>query len=263
MSETHTRPGIVELKPNIFQLRAERPGSHVYLIKGSNKNVLIDTGTSSNYPNLARGLEELGLKPSHIHLIILTHEHFDHTGACSYFFDTAVIAAHSLAANKISLQDEFVMMSKYLDAGSQPFRADIWLHDNSLIDLGNYRIKVMHTPGHCSGCICLYEPSKRLLFTGDTVLAGGVLPGILGSGNVSDYIESLQRLRAIKLDEIFPGHGKISETPAEDLEKALEYSQGLLEESKALFEVLDTKATYERYFSDIRKQPPVKAAAKA
>lgn len=146
------------------------------------------------------------------------------------------------------------MMSKYLDGASKPFRADIWLHDNSVIDLGNYRIRVMHTPGHCSGCICLYEPSMRVLFTGDTVLAGGVLSGILGSGNVSDYIVSLQRLNAIRVDEFYPGHGKISKTPREDLEKALENSRELLEESKALFEAIDTKSTYERYFSDIRKQ---------
>jgi len=189
---------IVELKPDVFQLRSERPGSHVYLIKGLTKNVLIDTGTASNYSNLAQGLVELGLQPSQIHLVILTHEHFDHTGACSHFFETAVIGAHPLAANKISLQDEFVMMGKYLDGASKPFRADIWLQDSSVIDLGNYRITVIHTPGHCSGCICLYEPNMRVLFTGDTVLAGGVLSGILGSGNVSDYIVSLQRLSAMR-----------------------------------------------------------------
>ncbi len=254
MSESLRKAKIAELKPGIFQLRSERPGSHVYLIKGFNKNVLIDTGTASNYSNLTQGMAELGLRPSQIHLIILTHEHFDHIGACSHFFETAVIGAHPLAANKISLQDEFVMMSKYLDGASKPFRADIWLHDNSVIDLGNYRIRVMHTPGHCSGCICLYEPSMRVLFTGDTVLAGGVLSGILGSGNVSDYIVSLQRLNAIRVDEFYPGHGKISKTPREDLEKALENSRELLEESKALFEAIDTKSTYERYFSDIRKQ---------
>ena len=255
MSEQLQKPKIIELKPGIFQLRSERPGSHVYLIKGTNKNVLIDTGTSSNYPNLVRGLEELDLKPSQIHLILLTHEHFDHTGACSNFFETAVIGAHPLAASKISLQDEFVIMSRYLDGASKPFRADIWLQDNSYIDLGNYKVRVMHTPGHCSGCICLLELSSRLLFTGDTVLAGGVLSGILGSGNVSDYIVSLQRLNTIKIDEFYPGHGRISLTPQEDLKKALENSLELLDESKALFEAIDTKSTYERYFSDIRKQP--------
>jgi hydroxyacylglutathione hydrolase len=260
MSESLQKAKIAELKPGIFQLRSERPGSHVYLIEGLNKNVLIDTGTASNYSNLTQGMAELGLRPSQIHLIILTPEHFDHIGACSHFFETAVIGAHPLAANKISLQDEFVMMSKYLDGASKPFRADIWLHDNSVIDLGNYRIRVMHTPGHCSGCICLYEPSMRVLFTGDTVLAGGVLSGILGSGNVSDYIVSLQRLNAIRVDEFYPGHGKISKTPREDLEKALENSRELLEESKALFEAIDTKSTYERYFSDIRKQSPNKSA---
>jgi len=98
----------------------------------------------------------------------------------------------------------------------------------------------------------------RLLFTGDTVLAGGMLSGILGSGNVSDYIVSLERLSAIKVDEFYPGHGKISVTPREDLANALENSHGLLEESKALFEAIDTKSAYERYFSDIRKRSPVK-----
>jgi glyoxylase-like metal-dependent hydrolase (beta-lactamase superfamily II) len=258
MSEPHKKAKIAELKPGIFQLRSERPGSHVYLIKGLNKNVLIDTGTASNYPNLTQGLAELGLKPSQIHLIILTHEHFDHIGACSNFFETAVVGAHPLAANKISLQDEFVMMAKYLDVTSQPFRADIWLHDNSVIDLGNYRIRVIHTPGHCSGCICLYEPTMKLLFTGDTVLAGGLLSGILGSGNISDYINSLQRLSSLHVDEFYPGHGRISLTPRQDLAKALEDSLTHMEECKALFGALDTKSTYEHYFAAISGQHPVR-----
>ena len=258
MNEPPKKVRITELRPNIFQIRSERPGSHVYLVRGLKKNVLIDTGTASNYPILRDSLKEVGVKPSKIHLIILTHEHFDHIGATSYFFQTAVTAAHSLAANKIDLQDEFVTMGKYLDYKAKRFRADIWLHDNSVIDLGNYKLRVMHTPGHCSGCICLYEPNLRLLFTGDTVLAGGVLSGILGSGNISDYINSLQRLSALRVDEFYPGHGRISLTPEQDLAKALEDSHIHMEESKALFEVLDTKSTYEHYFAAIRGQQPVK-----
>ncbi|SPF48695.1 conserved hypothetical protein [Syntrophobacter sp. SbD1] len=258
MNEPPKKSRILELRPNIFQIRSERPGSHVYLVRGLNKNVLIDTGTDSNYPNLTDSLEEIGLKPSDIHLIILTHEHFDHIGAGSYFFQTAVIAAHCLAANKIDLQDEFVTMGKYLDCKAKRVRVDIWLQDNSVIDLGNYRLIVIHAPGHCSGCICLYEPNHRLLFTGDTVMAGGVLSGILGSGNISDYISSLQRLSTLRVDEFYPGHGRISLTPQQDLAKALEDSNTHLEESKALFEALDTKSTYERYFAAIRGQPPVR-----
>ncbi|MFZ2446796.1 MAG: MBL fold metallo-hydrolase [Syntrophobacteraceae bacterium] len=254
---------IVELRSDIFQIRSERPGSHVYLVKGTAKNILIDTGTHANYPNLVECLAQAGLAPEDIHLIVLTHEHFDHIGASAFFARKAIIAAHAHAANKIDLHDDFVMMSKYMDGAAQAFRADLWLQEQTQIDLGNYKITVMHTPGHCSGCICLYEPNQRVLFTGDTVLAGGVLSGILGSGNISDYINSLERLNALRIDEFFPGHGRVSYSPAEDLAKALENSKLLMEESKALFDAIDTKSTYEGYFAALRKQPPPKVAKTA
>lgn len=255
MAATEARPNIVELKPNIFQIRVERPGSHVYLIKGKVKNLLIDTGTAALFPNLKDRLADVGLKPIDIHLIILTHEHFDHIGATPFFFETAVIAAHSLAANKIQLQDEFVMMGKYYDVPAKPFHADFWLEGDTMIELGNYRLRVLHTPGHCSGCICLYEPDHRLLFTGDTVLGGGLLSGIYASGSISDYVNSVQRLSNLRVEELYPGHGRISTTPQEDLHKALEDSRAILEDSKVLFEALDTKATFERLFSAWRKFP--------
>ncbi len=57
----------------------------------------------------------------------LTNEHFDHSGATCFFFQTAVAAAHRLAANKIALQDDLVTMIRSADATSVPFRADVWL----------------------------------------------------------------------------------------------------------------------------------------
>jgi hypothetical protein len=62
-------------------------------------------------------------------------------------------------------------------------------------------------------------------------------------------------LSALKIDEIYPGHGKISTSPSEDLNKALKAGKTLLEESKVLFEALDTKATFERLFMAARKFP--------
>jgi glyoxylase-like metal-dependent hydrolase (beta-lactamase superfamily II) len=246
---------IIELRPDIYQIRVDRPGSHVYLIKGEVKNVLIDTGIAANFSNLKDRLKEVKLKPEDIHLIILTHEHFDHIGASSFFFDTAVLAAHRLAANKIQLQDEFVMMSKYFDRLAKPFHADIYLEGDTMIELGNYRLQIMHTPGHTSGCICLYEPNHKLLFTGDTVLADGVLSGVFASGSISDYHMSLQRLSGLRTEEIYPGHGRISTSPDQDIQKALEDTRSLLEDSKMLFEALDTKATFERLFFSWRKFP--------
>jgi len=85
---------------------------------------------------------------------------------------------------------------------------------------------------------CLYEPNERLLFTGDTVFAGGTLSGIFGSGNISDYMNSLERLSARRVGELYPGHGWLSDDPEEDIRRGLEYARALFEDTKILFEAL-------------------------
>jgi glyoxylase-like metal-dependent hydrolase (beta-lactamase superfamily II) len=226
---------VVELATGIYQFRGEKPGSHVYLIKGDSKNVLIDTGVAGKFQVLKGRLAELGLRPRDINLVILTHEHYDHIGATAFFHQTAVVAAHRLAANKLELQDEFVTFLKR-DQPSKPFWVDVWLEDGSIIDLGNYELQVIHTPGHTSGCICLYEPRAGLLFTGDTVFAGGTLSEIAVGGNVSDYVNSVRRLSNLKIKQLYPGHGRVSITPDEDLPKAIVYAQTMLDDCKAFFE---------------------------
>ncbi|MDH4291273.1 MAG: MBL fold metallo-hydrolase [Dehalococcoidia bacterium] len=227
---------VIELAAGIYQFHGEKPGSHVYLIKGDTKNALIDTGVAGKFPVLKRRLTELGLHVKDVNLIILTHEHYDHIGATAFFHRTAVVAAHRLAANKLELQDEFVTFRKYKDQPSKPFWVDVWLEDDSMIDLGNYELQVVHTPGHTSGCICLYEPRTGLLFTGDTVFAGGTLSEIAVGGNVSDYVNSVRRLSNLKVKQLFPGHGRVSSTPDEDLPKAIVYAQTMLDDCKAFFE---------------------------
>lgn len=229
---------VVKIRPDIYQIRSEKPGSHVYVIKGTNKNVMIDTGMTANFTLLTQRLGEIGLAQSDINLIILTHEHFDHIGATTFFFDTAIVCAHRLAANKIELQDEFVTGNKYNNVPCKPFHAHMWLENDTLIELGNHRLRAVHTPGHTSGCLCLYEPDERLLFTGDTVFAGGTLSGIFTSGNISDYMNSLLRLSTLRVDEFYPGHGWPSTTPESDMRAAVGQARALFEDSKILFEAL-------------------------
>ena len=229
-------PQVTELVRGIYQFRGEKPGSHAYLVRGATKNVLIDTGVAGKFPVLKHRLAELGLHVRDVSLVILTHEHYDHIGATAFFHRSALVAAHRLAANKVELQDEFVTFKKYRDECSKPFWVDVWLESGSVIDLGNYELQVLHTPGHTSGCICLYEPSRGLLFTGDTVFAGGTLSEIAVGGNVSDYVNSVRRLSSLKIRQIYPGHGRVSSTPDEDLAKAIVYAQTMLDECKTFFE---------------------------
>jgi glyoxylase-like metal-dependent hydrolase (beta-lactamase superfamily II) len=240
-----TNDNIVELHDNVFQIRTAGAGCHVYLIKGTDKRILIDTGTAENFPELKEGLGLLGLGVEDIDIVILSHEHFDHIGAATFFFEKSIIAAHTLAANKIELQDEFTTLHQYRNLPDKPLRIHLWLEDGITFDLGNYQLQTLYTPGHTSGCICLYEPGNELLFSGDTVFSGGTVSDIRASGNASDYYTSLRRLSSIKVEHIYPAHGWLSESPGEDIEKALQRTRALFEESKVLFAALSQKVLRE------------------
>jgi glyoxylase-like metal-dependent hydrolase (beta-lactamase superfamily II) len=225
---------ITELCPNIFLIRGEEKSSHSYLIRGDYKNLLIDSGVDKNFPRLQKSMLALGLKIRDIDIVVNTHEHFDHIGANRYFQDYALIAAHRFAAIKITMEDRYVTMYESGDLNEPSLKVHIWLENRSRFDLGNYSLEVLHTPGHTSGSICIYEPARKILFTGDTLFAGGKLSYIGESGSVGDYINSISHLAARKINEFYPGHGEISKTPEEDMQKALTNAEALLREEEGV-----------------------------
>ncbi len=224
---------IKEVHENVFQIMGKRPTCHVYLVKTDIKNVLIDTGIDIKFDNLKESLAKLGLEISDIDLIINTHEHFDHIGANKYFFETSIIAAGRYAATKIEQQDEYVTMYGKYEADHYRTKPNLWLENRTLFDFSDVHLKIIETPGHTSGCISIYEPFKRFLFSGDTVFSNGTLSLIAPSGSAGDYVNSIERLNTLKINYIFPGHGKISEKPEEDLIIASENAKKKLQKSTA------------------------------
>ncbi|MBU1054369.1 MAG: MBL fold metallo-hydrolase [Proteobacteria bacterium] len=225
---------ITELHPNIFWFKGEDTSSHSYLIRGDYKNVLIDSGVDRNFSKLQEYLLAIRLKVSDIDIVINTHEHFDHLGANRYFQDYALIAAHRFAATKITTEDRYVTMYKSGDLNEPPLRVHLWLENRFRFDLGNYSLEVVHTPGHTSGSICIYEFTRKLLFTGDTLFSGGTLSYIGESGSVGDYINSISLLETRKINELYPGHGDISMSPEEDMNKAIMNAKALLKNNEGV-----------------------------
>jgi len=217
-----------EIQKDIYLLRGEGKGSHNYLIRGSYLNVLIDSGLDQNFHFLQEQLLRLGLKVRDVDLVINTHEHLDHIGANRYFQESSLIAAHRFAATKITLEDHYVTLYRSGDRNELPLRVHLWLENRSFFDLGSHTLEVIHTPGHTSGSICIYEFKTKVLFSGDTVFAGGTLSYIAESGSVGDYVNSITRLEARKISEIFPSHGNISKNPGEDLSQAIVNAKKLL-----------------------------------
>jgi len=227
---SESKETITELNPGIFQIRGLNGSSHSYVIKGDYMNVMIDSGSDQNFLVLQRGLRKIGMKVRDVNLIINSHEHCDHIGANRYFQETSMIAAYRLAASKMVSGDYYVTMYKGNDLNEIPLRVHLWLENMTRIDLGNYSLRVFHTPGHTSGCISIIETTRGLLFSADSVFAGGTLSYIAESGSIGDYLDSLTRLRCFDLHALYPGHGRISTTPLDDIDKALANAQGVLDD---------------------------------
>ena len=183
---------------------------------------------------MQKALLRLGFKIRDIDIVINTHEHFDHIGANRYFQDYSLIAAHRFAAIKITVEDRYVTMYKPSDLNEPSLKVHLWLENRFRFDLGNYSLEVIHTPGHTSGSICIYEITRKILFTGDTLFAGGTLSYIGESGSVGDYINSISLLEARKINELYPGHGKISKTPEEDMRRAILNAKALIKDGEGI-----------------------------
>lgn len=149
-------------------------------------------------------LEKDGLRAKYI---INTHGHIDHmAGNRSLQGDTgAEILIHR--ADAVCLTDFRLNGSQLLglDVVSPP--AGRQLEDGDVIELGGLRLKVLHTPGHTPGCICLL--CGGTLFSGDTLFASSVGRTDLPGGSHEEIINSIRGKLMVLPDEtvVRPGHG--------------------------------------------------------
>jgi len=239
--------------PDVYQVRFKNRAANAYLVVGSKRTIMIDVGLSSNYSHLLTCLDHVGVTPDKIDLVVLSHEHLDHVGAAYYFNNgRTFVAAHRLAANKIMLRDDFSMLRKMFNEPNVPIDIDLWLEEGNVIDLGNFRLDVMHTPGHTSACMTLFDRDRGLLFAADTLMPGGVMGGVFGSGSIADYIQSLERLRGLNSRILLSGHGRLSDTPQEDVRIAIQRSHGLLSDTAQLFDALDARSNFEPIMQSVR-----------
>jgi glyoxylase-like metal-dependent hydrolase (beta-lactamase superfamily II) len=242
---------LIEAADNVYQIRFNSRAANAYLVKGSARTIMIDVGLSSNFSHVLKCLGQVGITPAMIDMVVLSHEHLDHIGAAHHFAGS-YIAAHRLAANKIRLRDDFSMLRKMFREPNVPIHVDLWLEEGNLLDLGDFRLDVMYTPGHTSACITLFDPDKGLLFAADTLMPGGVMGGVFGSGSISDYIQSLERIKGLNARVLLPGHGRLSDAPQDDVRIALRRSHALLHDTAELFDALDARANFEPIMQSVR-----------
>jgi len=142
--------------------------------------------------------------------IVLTHCHGDHMAGVQSLKEKygGKVLVH--IDDEPGLRDPGVNLADYVGLGTVIIEADSRLNDNDLIHIGDIEFKVIHTPGHTKGGICLYQEDEKILFSGDTIFRGTWGRTDLPTSSFEDIIKSItERIMILPEDTIiYPGHGK-------------------------------------------------------
>lgn len=225
-----------QILPDLYRIIIPLPNSPLkdlnsYVIKSADRNLIIDTGFNRNvcYEAMQEGLHDLDIDLSRTDFM-LTHMHSDHTGLVSRLStDTSKVYISTIdskvfnenidwqAMLDYALQNGFQLEELLQAAESHPgFKYSpkkipefTLLEDSSIIEIGNFRLKCILTPGHTEGHLCLYEEDKQIFFSGDHVLYD-ITPHIESwsyeINSLKNYIKSLDRVRDLPVKLVLPGH---------------------------------------------------------
>ena len=174
---------------------------HILADPRSREAIAIDTAT----PSLAWISDELVARDWTLKLIVSTHGHWDHIG------DNAAVVAHTGADiavhpfDRERLTDPQPLFAPFVIPPSVPA---VDLAEGGVVRFGEIRLRVLHTPGHTEGSVCLYAADDGLLLSGDTLFAAGWGRVDLPGGDPEAMVESLARLTTLEdRTAVLPGHG--------------------------------------------------------
>ena len=184
-----------EMKTQLFVVGVLSTDSYVVHCRKTKDAIVIDPGfeSSSEAQQIINHIEKEALN---VKFIVDTHGHEDH------------VSGNLLLKRKfnapICIHKYDAVLVEDLGAAAPP--ANVVLNEGDTIEFGDVKLKVMHTPGHTPGSICLL--GENVIFTGDTLFAGGIGRTDFAGGSDRDMRFSLARL--LRLPEVlvvYPGHG--------------------------------------------------------
>ena len=202
--------------------------SNMWLVSGSS-SVLIDTGTGvldslsgESYADaVARSIRSV-IGGGGLSAIILTHAHIDHAGGaaglskafgCPIYLGMAEEYVLRTGDRDASVADTFRLPFEPADCTGVP--------EGHVFDLGKHRLRVIDTPGHTVGGICIFDEVTGALFSGDTLFASGIGRTDLPGGSSRKLVESLAKLRNVNITSVYPGHGPSTNNGKLALKQAL------------------------------------------
>lgn len=174
-------------------------GTNTYVIIEENESIIIDP----SYSCTQKVLEIT--KNTKVKYILNTHGHPDHT------WENQKLKEKTNAKLLIHQADSHLLKDPEFQTPI-PFTSSIpdeFLEENKNIILGKLKFKIIHTPGHSPGGVCLYEEKEKIIFTGDTLFKGTYGRTDLHHSNEKEMKNSLKKLAQLPEDvKVYPGHGK-------------------------------------------------------
>jgi glyoxylase-like metal-dependent hydrolase (beta-lactamase superfamily II) len=194
------------LKIHAFETGPVATYAYLVIDEETNAAVIIDAPIDSAQ-RIAEAAAEAGATPG---ALILTHTHWDHTGDAAELkrrFPEMLIYVHP--NDEYRLIDPMKHTVWRLPFEVEGVHPDRYLNDGDTIEAGGIAFRVIHTPGHTEGGICLYDEKSKLLFAGDTLFAGSVGRTDLPGGAWETLVRSIaDRLLTLPDDiRVYPGHG--------------------------------------------------------
>ncbi len=211
----------------IWQGRGNNCNTYLFadILRGKRPHVIVDPGFILNelrepcFDSLLASMQGDGLKPEDIGLIVNTHTHPDHCQATESIVQRGTSGA---GAEKVSQaimalsreEDEYYRtvgekmfgMFGMEVARLEPF---IYLVEGDLsLGKGEKRIdlRILHTPGHSPGSICIYWPERKVLITGDVVFNASVGRTDFPGGSTTVLKRSIEKLSGLDVEYLLPGH---------------------------------------------------------
>lgn len=189
--------------------------TNCYIVHNNQSAAIIDPGFSSD--TVIKILEDNNLQPEKI---ILTHGHGDHIGAVSDLKNKYNISVIAHKNEKEILNNSKLNLSEVMETGAIEIDADEYVVDGDIIEISDMEFKVLYTPGHTIGGMCLYI--DKYLFSGDSIFQYSIGRTDFPTGDYDTLINSIKTKIYTLPDEtiILSGHG---ETTSVEFEK--QYNQ--------------------------------------
>lgn len=238
----------------VFRLRiplALTSPDHIncYVLRDPSGDVLVDTGMIGSEVALDSGLLAIGANPDRV---LATHGHIDHWGLATRFSDRIMV--HPACKDSFDFVAQDHRADRSAAAGGSPFSSEMervfsryrqqvsGIPDRVPIAEGDRigKWRVLWTPGHAPGHVCLLRELDGVLIAGDHLLPGftpNIQPSTQRDDALSDYLDSLRRMHEIEVRLVLPGHG-------EPFTNASARANQLLDHHQARLDTLESALTH-------------------